>query len=76
MQWEYCTVKFEWKGGGYSQEILKIYLDGRELTEWRDRPWPVFLNQLGKEGWEMIAAKEADSSTESGILFFKRGISQ
>ncbi|MFE1744863.1 hypothetical protein [Coleofasciculus sp. H7-2] len=78
--WEYCTVRYVWLGRGLTQEIHTVYLDGQELKEWKDQPWSVFLNILGKERWEMSAAKEVYTEgtrlnhLNEGILFFKRPI--
>lgn len=73
-RWEYCTVIYVWLGRGLTQEISSVYLDGQELKEWRGQPCPVFLNRLGKAGWEMLAAKEGSVGLNEGILFFKRPI--
>lgn len=76
-RWEYCTIRYIWAGRGYTQEIEIIHYDGEELKEWQGKAWSVFLNHMGEDGWEMVAAKEgyapgAGSHLNDGILFFKR----
>jgi hypothetical protein len=67
-------------GRGLTQEIRNIYRDGQELKEWEGKQWYIFLNQMGEQGWEMLAAKEGyfpgatAIQLNEGILFFKRSI--
>jgi hypothetical protein len=72
--WEYCSVVYLWKGRGFTQEIDFLYKDGQEIRQWEGKFWKDFLNQMGQEGWELIAATElAQSGNTVGIVGqFKR----
>lgn len=69
--WEYCIVKYRLLGLGNTQEIEQLYLDAQELKEWNKKPLRIFLNQLGKDGWEMVGVSSPADSTYT-YIYFKR----
>ncbi|OKH40406.1 hypothetical protein NIES2119_01930 [[Phormidium ambiguum] IAM M-71] len=69
--WEYCIIKYRLLGLGNTQEIEQLYLDAQELKEWNRKPLRIFLNQLGKDGWEMVGVSSNPDSTWT-FIYFKR----
>lgn len=68
--WEYCTVFYQWKGLGLTQEIDTILLNGEELNEWRGKHINEFLNSLGHTGWEIAAAIPNTPHNLMGCIFY------
>lgn len=64
-RWEYCTVEYASSQG----EILKLRKNGEYLEKLYGTPWLEFLDQLGEEGWELIATA---GSNVFWTLYFKR----
>jgi hypothetical protein len=58
MKWEYKTLKYE-ASGFFSQKIKTEPLDEE-------------LNQLGAEGWELVAALHPTTGATANIFLFKR----
>jgi hypothetical protein len=70
-KWEYLVVSLqEYKGW------RPRYVNGQELADWMDAPLVHdYVNQLGKEGWELVSASSGQSLyglTDRHQLYFKR----
>ena len=67
-QWEYLIVKTEYSSSGLTgQPKWEVYwVNGQELKRPRPLVWE-YLNQLGREGWEMV---NATSETQYGRPYF------
>jgi hypothetical protein len=70
--WEYCTVVCTWKGRGFTQEIDTLYKNGEEMKQFTGELWSDFLNQMGRERWELITSNMLPSNFV--ITIFKRSI--
>ncbi len=67
-KWEYLSVTLSYTGRQVEgqAEFLPRWVNGQELENWQHIPhYTTFLNQLGEEGWELVAISGSN-------LFFKR----
>jgi hypothetical protein len=74
-KWEYKLVEI-WSHGEFDDEILNVCIDGLELNSeearaWSDRTRQKPLNELGKEGWELITIR-SKSPLPVEFLYFKK----
>ena len=77
MQWEYLSVKFNYKGLGIKEEFTLLDIDGERVSgywshdEEAPENLPKLLDLLGADGWELVT--HAFSSV-SGMqhMHFKR----
>ena len=71
-KWEYLTVQLGYFGFN-NDKFAPQFVNGKELPDWKRRSLSEYLDQLGKEGWEMSGAMSTWSGTVNH-LFFKRPI--
>ena len=75
VKWEYKLVEI-WSHGEFYDVILNVVVNGKELFReeagaWSNRTRHEPLNELGKDGWELIRIIQ-DLPRE--FLYFKRDL--
>lgn len=71
---EYRVVVVQFLGRGWTQEIFWLREFDKKFDEWKGRTWLEFLNEAGREGWQLDAAvpvQEA-ASTVGMAAYFSR----
>ena len=67
-KWEYLILE-TWEGRPFAT-------NGKELLNWKEIDLYDYINQLGDQGWELVAAplafSEVGASVERFSLIFKR----
>ncbi len=55
-QWEYKFLTAAYPHQQHGIHVVK-YVDGKEIPNWKQRSWWMTqaLNELGKEGWELVS---------------------
>ncbi len=79
-QWEYKSVRFDYKGRGITQEINLLDIDGKRVRDWGSADdvlsLPEILAALGRDGWEMVSHAVNQDNQTNGVTFhymqFKR----
>ena len=72
-KWEYLFI-----GADYDEGVVRpIYVNDQPLPDWKKGPTlSVYVNQLGEQGWELVAAPytERGGTASTPRLIFKRPI--
>ncbi|MCY7385663.1 MAG: 5'-nucleotidase C-terminal domain-containing protein [Microcoleus sp. CAN_BIN18] len=55
----------------FGNKLISLYVNGEELRDWKQGSLHLFVNQLGDEGWELVALRH-DSKYDQNCLIFKR----
>ena len=63
-KWEYLTLKSKTNYG-----TTKYYINDTMQPTLKDGKFPVILNQLGGQGWDLVGISEADGAQ---VYIFKR----
>ncbi len=71
-KWEYLTVQIGFFGFN-NEKFAPRFENGTELRDWKRIELPIYLNNLGRAGWEMSGTLNTWSGTVNH-LFFKRPI--
>jgi len=78
-QWEYRMLTMAYPDSVHGVGIVK-YVDGQEVPNWKQRSWWAIhaLNELGKEGWELVEVVwrrgPGESITNDPVYILKRPI--
>ncbi|MGB3265614.1 MAG: hypothetical protein WBA89_16845 [Microcoleus sp.] len=68
-KWEYFFVDANMYPFG--NKLISLYVNGEELRDWKQGSLHLFVNQLGEDGWELVAMRH-DSKYDQNSLIFKR----
>jgi len=53
--WEYCSLSLEWNNEQKTSGVSEV--NGIAFKDWKRWPhYSVYLNQLGDQGWEVVAS--------------------
>jgi len=64
-KWEYMFVVSEWIAAFNKSRLRVRVVNGQELPKWADGPsFFDFVNKLGEDGWEMVAAEGLSVTAE------------
>ena len=69
-KWEYLFIRADYVGGQWKPR----HMNDQEVTDWKRGPvLSEFANQLGEQGWELVAAPfSITEGVASFRLIFKR----
>ena len=77
-QWEHKILTGAYPCQSNGIHVVK-YVDGEEIPNWKSRDWkiPQALNELGKDGWELVSVMwrqwgETTSGVSDPVYFLKR----
>jgi len=68
-KWEYLLVDANMYPFG--NKLISLYVNGEEKQDWKQGVLHLFVNELGEEGWELVALRH-DSKYDQNSLIFKR----
>lgn len=68
-KWEYLFVDANMYPFG--NKLISIYVNGEERRDWKQGMLHLFVNELGEQGWELVALRH-DSKYDQNCLIFKR----
>ena len=68
-KWEYLLVDANMYPFG--NKLISLYVNGEEKRDWQQGVLHLFVNELGEEGWELVALRH-DSKYDKNSLIFKR----
>lgn len=81
-QWEYLSVRFDFKGRGITQEFSILDVNGERVKSWAGggdgaaRTLPELLSRSGEIGWELVSHVVNQDNRTNGVtlhyLTFKR----
>ena len=81
-KWEYKIVEIWFSLSHESEHVMSVHIDGVEVNpeqkaKWSNTDWQgvgrrhEVLNELGKEGWELIKTR-SKFQNKLEVLYFKR----
>ncbi len=68
-KWEYLFVDASMYPFG--NKLISLYVNGEEKRDWKQGFLHLFINELGDDGWELVALRH-DSKYDQNSLIFKR----
>lgn len=68
-KWEYLFVDANMYPFG--NKLISLYVNGEEKRDWKQGFLHLFINELGDDGWELVALRH-DSKYDQNCLIFKR----
>jgi len=68
-KWEYLFLDANMYPFG--NKLISLYVNGEEQRDWKQGSLHLFVNQLGEDGWELVALRH-DSKYDQNSLIFKR----
>ena len=76
MKWEYTQLRFVPRGKSWTGEIEELWLDEQQLIS-RSHPQREItlvglMNELGEQGWELVAYAQPFTGYHGGCYTFKR----
>ena len=81
-EWEYLSMRFDYKGRGITQEFNLFDVNGQRLTGWTGekaqtaKTLSEFLVLVGEEGWELVSHVVNQDVQANGVtwhyMHFKR----
>ena len=68
-KWEYLFVDANMYPFG--NKLISLYVNSEEKQDWKQRFLHLFVNELGEDGWELVALRH-DSKYDQNCLILKR----
>lgn len=72
-KWEYLWVEtypdYVVSVNGVNVDAEKIKKKGEPLPEWYHEEIPLFLNRVGRDGWELVLESSCEGSRRRRLIF-------